>query len=159
MPWLCMGDFNEITSQSEKVGATSRHYKQMESFREAIEFFSFSVLITKGLMFTWSDNRRGNGFTKERIDRVMANSNWKHLFTNAFCYVLPALKSDHSPLHINMASSTISSKRKQFIFRYEVAWAVREDCSNNIKKRETKFQEGMMLPQPLAISLSIVKCL
>lgn len=32
MAWLCTGDFDEITCQSEKVGVAYRPYKQMESF-------------------------------------------------------------------------------------------------------------------------------
>lgn len=38
MPWLCMGDFNKIACQSEKVGASVRSYRQMEAFRDAIGY-------------------------------------------------------------------------------------------------------------------------
>jgi hypothetical protein len=36
LPWLCMGDFNEIMDNSEKVGGNPRSAKQMEGFREVI---------------------------------------------------------------------------------------------------------------------------
>lgn len=89
MPWICMGVFNEINCQSEKVGATSRSYKQMEVFREALEFCSLSDLLTKGQKSTWSNNRQGREFTKERLDRDVVNSEWQHMFPNSTFFVLP----------------------------------------------------------------------
>ena len=35
LPWLCMGDFNESVSDSEKLGGNLRSPKQMERFRDA----------------------------------------------------------------------------------------------------------------------------
>lgn len=37
VPWMCVGDFNEILEQSEKEGAVIRRESQMQSFREALE--------------------------------------------------------------------------------------------------------------------------
>ena len=36
MPWLVMGDFNEITSLDEKWGREGRSLAQMAAFREAM---------------------------------------------------------------------------------------------------------------------------
>lgn len=47
-----MGDFNEITCQSEKVGAALGPSKQMEDFHEAINYCSLHDLPTKGKKFT-----------------------------------------------------------------------------------------------------------
>lgn len=69
----------------------------MEAFREALEFCSLIEIHTKGLKFTWANNRRGMGFTKERLDRVVANLEWHQRFSDSNCLVLPALKSDQCP--------------------------------------------------------------
>lgn len=37
MTWLCAGDFDEILRQKEKVGASTRPYKQIKAFRQAVE--------------------------------------------------------------------------------------------------------------------------
>lgn len=37
IPWLCVGDFNEILKQSEKFGAARRLDKHIESFKIALE--------------------------------------------------------------------------------------------------------------------------
>lgn len=38
MPWLCIGDFNEIVCQSEKMGASVRPYRQMEAFQDVVGY-------------------------------------------------------------------------------------------------------------------------
>ncbi|XP_042964610.1 uncharacterized protein LOC122298825 [Carya illinoinensis] len=120
-PWLCIGDFNEILCQKEKVGAVPRPYKQMEDFREAIEFCLLDSIPTKGNRFTWSNNRSGRGFIKEKLDRALANVEWKTRFPNAICQVLTAMKSDHAPLNLQWEGPLSVRRYRQVIFRYEVA--------------------------------------
>ena len=44
MPWLCVGDFNEILCQEEKSGALLRRKSQMEQFRSALEICGLADL-------------------------------------------------------------------------------------------------------------------
>ncbi|XP_042939341.1 uncharacterized protein LOC122274362 [Carya illinoinensis] len=46
-PWLVCGDFNEITCQDEKMGGPPRPYNQMEKFREALDFCSLKMILTR----------------------------------------------------------------------------------------------------------------
>jgi len=41
IPWLCVGDFNEITKIEEKKGRAFRRERQMRDFREALYFCGF----------------------------------------------------------------------------------------------------------------------
>jgi len=53
-PWLCVGDFNEITRQSEKQGGqSSRPHNQIQSFRDALDECGFMDLEFVGFPFTW----------------------------------------------------------------------------------------------------------
>ena len=52
MPWLCMGDFNEITRQEEKLGGAWRPHNQMQSFRDVIDECGFMDLGYVGSKFT-----------------------------------------------------------------------------------------------------------
>ncbi|XP_042974753.1 uncharacterized protein LOC122306392 [Carya illinoinensis] len=140
--WMCIGDFNEITSQSEKMGALSRPYKQLEAFREAIEFCDLSALNTKVLKFTWSNKRSGRGFTKERLDRGLANEEWNMKFHNATCMVLPAIKSDHSPLVVSLVSMLLESNRTSSRFRFEAAWYLKTGCTGIIQDAWSKATRG-----------------
>ena len=41
LPWLCAGDFNEITRAHEKSGGRLRPSKQMEDFRDVLDECGF----------------------------------------------------------------------------------------------------------------------
>lgn len=72
-PWCIVGDFNEILVQAEKVWGRNRAVNQMETFRNAIEETIFFYLGCSGSIYTWSNKHADNSFTKERLDRVLAN--------------------------------------------------------------------------------------
>lgn len=101
-----MWDFNEITCQSEKCGYIPRPYKQMEIFKEALEFCDLSDVKAWGPSFTWSNNRTYEGFTKEMLDRVVANLEWHQLFSSFIVLVLLAIKSNHCSLHLVIFKSS-----------------------------------------------------
>ena len=54
LPWLCAGDFNEITKQSKKSGGRLRPSNQMQQFRETLDECGFMDLGYVGFPFTWS---------------------------------------------------------------------------------------------------------
>lgn len=51
-PWLCMGDYNEILQQNEKVGGDSRKFSQMESFRQVLQQTDLRDMGYRGPKFT-----------------------------------------------------------------------------------------------------------
>ncbi|XP_042983221.1 uncharacterized protein LOC122312630 [Carya illinoinensis] len=134
MAWLCARDFNEILHQKEKQGAASRPYKQIEDFRRAVKFCGLQELYSLGQCFTWSNNRRGREFTKERIDRAMVNKEWNELFSFGTCTVLAAVRSDHSPLWISKQKEGNAKRKRKVCFRYEVAWDLKEECKEIVEK-------------------------
>lgn len=101
----------------------------MESFRLALNVCSLQYLSTSCQRFTWSNNRYGREFTKERINRVMVNQEWQNWYSDASCIVLPVIKSDHSSLHINMIRLSKGMSKAQLVFRFEATWAANEDCT------------------------------
>lgn len=121
LQWFYIQDFNEITCQNEKVGVKLRPHKQMEIFQEAIAYCSLSDIPTHGQIFTWSNSRRGTGFSKERLDKVMTNLKRMELFPKTTCHSLLAMKSNHSPLLLILLSSKHTSSIKLIVFRYKVA--------------------------------------
>lgn len=66
--------------------------------------------------------------TKERIDRAMANKKVLDLLPGLCCNVLLAIKSDHFPLLITISSLDEERVKRPYIFKFEVAWDLREDC-------------------------------
>ncbi|XP_042956310.1 uncharacterized protein LOC122292152 [Carya illinoinensis] len=142
MAWLCCGDFNELLCQNEKQGGCPRPYKQMETFRHAIMDCSLNPIQTQGPFFTWSNNRKEDEFTKERLDRAMANNNWMHCFTESYCQVIPAIKSDHSPLLIHVENTASRRPCNTHLFRFEAAWNMKDGISNIIREAWVKVAVG-----------------
>ncbi|KAF5465302.1 hypothetical protein F2P56_015322 [Juglans regia] len=140
--WLCCGDFNEITCLNEKSGGGTRPYRQMEKFREVIMECSLKQFLTRGSKFTWSNNRRGRDFTKEKLDRGLANPSWLNRFNDSCCQVLPAMNSDHSPLLIRVSTKEVINQGKPFLFRFEAAWNLKAECSNIIKRAWNEMAMG-----------------
>jgi hypothetical protein len=52
LPWLCMGDFNEVLHASKQFGGAGRSESQMEGFREAVSFCGCTDLGFIGLPYT-----------------------------------------------------------------------------------------------------------
>ena len=103
LPWLFVGDFNEITRAHEKLGGRLRPSKQMEDFRDVLDECGFQDLGFSGNKFTWC-NGHGEGHTVwERLDRVVGTVEWMDLFPASKVVHLECASSDHKPLMIYLA--------------------------------------------------------
>lgn len=68
MPWMVIGDLNEIMYSS--------HF--MSAFRDAMEECNLSDLGYTGDRFTWH-----RGLIRERLDRAISNDKWNDMFPAA----------------------------------------------------------------------------
>ena len=95
-PWLCVGDFNEITRQSEKIGGRTRPHSQMQLFRDALDDCSFIDLGYVGFPYTW--HKHFADYTIfERLDRGLATAKWFTRFPGTKIHHLDVTTSDHKP--------------------------------------------------------------
>ncbi|XP_062158001.1 uncharacterized protein LOC133865598 [Alnus glutinosa] len=129
--WLCLGDFNEIADQTEKVGGRVRNEAQMRAFRATLSDCLLNDLGFRGSKFSWSNNRYSREFVKERLDRVLATVGWCAKFPEVEVQVMASCSSNHRPLWVSFTSPPIRIPR---IFRFEASWNVSEDCAEVIKK-------------------------
>lgn len=60
LPWVCLGDFNEILFTEEKQGWLDRLERQMQGFRDALDDCRFKDLGFSGFPFTWCNRRPGD---------------------------------------------------------------------------------------------------
>jgi hypothetical protein len=70
--WLCIGDFNSVVNQSEKIGGRPVSSSSNGPFRRFIDHFGMIDVGFAGNPFTWSNNRSGLENIKERLDRGLA---------------------------------------------------------------------------------------
>jgi hypothetical protein len=136
-PLMCVGDFNEIVSLSEKWGAVTRANGQMEAFRRALEDCQLFDQGFKGPKYTWSNGCIGGDYTRERLDRVVATSEWRAMFDAMEVQVMANRSSDHHPLFVNFNDTKIFGKRFFKPFRVEASWSVKEDFKDVVKSAWT----------------------
>ena len=120
VPWMVVGDLNEVRSQGEKTGGRvfrSTQCKDLNSFMDALCLVDLGF---DGNPFTWTNAREGTALIRERLDRALANHTWITQFSGTQVSHLPRTYSDHCPISINLNISISSSKN--YPFRCKEAW-------------------------------------
>jgi len=129
VPWLCIGDFNMILSQQDKMGGLPYASSSTDSFTGFVNLFGMIDLGFTGNPFTWSNHRDGHQLIRQRLDRGMASSQWIHLFPSYSILHLPASGSDHNPLLLETVHSDNTLARP---FKFEEFWSHHPDCYSTI---------------------------
>ncbi|XP_042952171.1 uncharacterized protein LOC122289257 [Carya illinoinensis] len=131
--WCVLGDFNEILAHDEKFGGKQRPERQMVRFREVLEEGGLFDLGWRGDKFTWSNKHEDETFTKERLDRAVANSKWMDNHTEGWVEMLVARCSDHRPILLNKSLRVGLGGRYKKLFRFETSWALDGNCEEIVK--------------------------
>ena len=134
LPWLCLGDFNEITSMKEKLGRARRSQRQIEEFREAINCCSFKDLGFCGLEYTWCNMQEGVHRRCLWLDKALATQDWINHYKDVRVHHLVESTSDHvAPLIFD----SFAMKKPQRRFQFEAMWTKREECKDIIMEAWT----------------------
>ncbi|GJU13353.1 reverse transcriptase [Tanacetum coccineum] len=129
-PLLVIGDFNLIGDSYDKQGGSmniSRHIEEFHSFILATQLFEIP---SKGLNYTWDNNRKDDASIRERIDRGFANGSLLHIFPHHTLTHYPLIGSDHAPL---LYRSCPEPKRQKRFFRFESMWTLENSCEEIIR--------------------------
>ncbi|RYR45945.1 hypothetical protein Ahy_A07g031714 [Arachis hypogaea] len=119
--WMSIGDFNEIAEEGEKKGGAEIDQHTCRRFRERINNCKLVDLGYVGSKYTWKGGQReGMDRVFKRLDRGLANAEWRREFMNARVEVLPRVNSDHHPLLAILNPSIPENKDKPF--RFEIMW-------------------------------------
>ncbi|KAI9187217.1 hypothetical protein LWI28_025643 [Acer negundo] len=159
MPWLCCGDFNEISSASEKKCGNAKMYSVLSAFHETLNFCEFRDLGFKGTPFTWWNRCGGNNAIFERLDIGLGTLSWCELFQNHSVRHLPYWGSDHRPLLIKFDSknrrwqSNYSSRPR--CFHMEELWTKFSNCKDIIS---SSWKETSRANEMSAIQEKLNKC-
>uniref|UniRef100_A0A453D6F8 Endonuclease/exonuclease/phosphatase domain-containing protein n=1 Tax=Aegilops tauschii subsp. strangulata TaxID=200361 RepID=A0A453D6F8_AEGTS len=128
LPWMCIGDFNEVLRREEQMGPNERDVSQMTGFREAIDLCGLDDLGYIGVAWTFEKKVAGGQYCRVRLDCALATASWSTLHPFATVRHLVAAKSDHSPIVLctdqDAASRRIAVDRP---FRFETMWERHED--------------------------------
>ena len=104
IPWLVLGDLNEILYSHEKEGGNARPQRYIQAFHHAIENYEIDDIGFIGDPFTWH-----RGAMCSRLDRGLANASWNQLHSNAALVHLQYNHSNHRPLLLDTEFYTTPS--------------------------------------------------
>jgi hypothetical protein len=102
-PWLCIGDFNFVLDQSEKLGGRPIASSSSYPFRNFIDQIGLIDLEFAGNPYNWCYNKQGLATIKERLDRSLASLSWIHLHPEFSILHLLACFSNHNPITLDTA--------------------------------------------------------
>ena len=75
LPWLIMGDLNEILFGHEKEGGNPRPRQFMKVFHDTLDDCNLHDIGSIGDNFTWH-----RGAMRESLDRAMGAASWSQLY-------------------------------------------------------------------------------
>ena len=78
---MVAGDFNAISSVSEKLGGRPQNLVSLEEFNTMINDCGIIDCGYEGSKYTRSNNQEGGGFVWARLDRVFTNPAWADVFS------------------------------------------------------------------------------
>ncbi|GAU42583.1 hypothetical protein TSUD_302990 [Trifolium subterraneum] len=122
-PWLLLGDFNEIRSCTEVVGGDFI-ISRANSFSHMMDNCSVMDLDTIGGFFTWRRNTRFGGHLRKKLDRCLADVDWRMTFPDSLAELLPTHDSDHNPI---LVSCMKANSRRPKSFHFQAAWLSHPD--------------------------------
>ncbi|XP_019199918.1 PREDICTED: uncharacterized protein LOC109193531 [Ipomoea nil] len=139
LPWVALGDFNDLLYQREKRGGNPHPVSLLRGFGDTVYNFGLVQLPMRGHQFTWEKGKGTDRWMEERLDKVLVSTRWTTLHTEAWVENILTRKSDHSTLFLN--TDIVRGRRhggpKQFCF--EMAWVHDDGCRGVV---ETAWQDS-----------------
>ncbi|XP_021715284.1 uncharacterized protein LOC110683247 [Chenopodium quinoa] len=125
LPILMFRDFNERD--------VIRGERQIDVFREAIDYCECRDLGFRGNVYTWQRGTSIKTSVCERLDRFIASNGWCSLFPDFEVLHLPSRHSDHVPILLKCGESEVRRANEKN-FRFKALWLSKEECGQVVSK-------------------------
>lgn len=132
---MFVGDFNQTLGPTDKLGPPSSYIPGATCFQQLLNDLDLYEIPSFGPHFTWTNNRKGNDCTFERLDRSFCNGEWSVLDLNISVTNLPIHGSDHSPILLFTSKVGFLKRRR---FKFKQFWTTYEHCRSIV---HTSWQE------------------
>ncbi|CAM8880738.1 unnamed protein product [Rhodiola kirilowii] len=155
-PWIVLGDFNEVLCDEEVCRIRPRQLWHMNNFRGHMEDCGLSDMGFRGFLFTFTNHREGDREVRARLDRAVANGEWRNLHPKAEVRHLHLHTSDHQAIIVNTMGECEIKKKE--LFRFEAMWLDHpglEDLMKNFWEERSDAQYSW--PTKLKFCRSILK--
>lgn len=155
LPWLCIGDYNEILCNSEKLGGQFRPERQMDRFREVVDVCQFRDSGFLGARYTWSRHFENGDSVWARLDCALANEEWMRKFANAKVVHISSIESDHCMLCLQWGRDTSLRMRQGKLFRFEAMWLRDPSCPKVVSEA---WERGLSFHRDFPIQNCLQAC-
>ena len=133
LPWMSIGNYNEILSFEEKQGRISKAYAPMIAFRSTLLHCGLIDVGFHGNIFIRNNGRSGDAFIQERIDKACANGAWRELFLRSWVVHLSTSYLNHIPILLFIHMAREVGRRQIILHRFEEKWASHPKCGSIIE--------------------------
>ena len=121
LPYLIRSDFN-IMRRSEDKSSGVFDFKWPKLFNDVIESLDLKEIVMSGHQYTWAVP--GDNPIFEKLDRVLASTDWEDKFPLSIVEPRDRDISDHTSLVLNTGASTHSTNQRPF--KFERGWLIRD---------------------------------
>ncbi|XP_062028884.1 uncharacterized protein LOC133744870 [Rosa rugosa] len=143
LPWVVVGDFNELLHAQEKEGGDVRREGQMQLFRDALTHSELVDLGFFGAPFTW----KVPGM-RCPLDRGVAMTSWLDIFPAARVDHLSPIHGDHIPILLGVWQRPMQAvARRRRLFRFESHWTQNEGSMGAVRAGWECRSEGFPMFQ------------
>ena len=122
IPWVCLGDFNEILSSNERNGRIPKPLWPIQDFQTTLLHYGLVDLGFQGYRYTWRNRRHGNDFVEQWLERVYASEDWRELYPQAKVLHTTAAYSDHNPILLTTEPTILCHHRKTKLHHFKEKW-------------------------------------
>ncbi|XP_019158174.1 PREDICTED: uncharacterized protein LOC109154890 [Ipomoea nil] len=81
LPWVALGDFNDLLYQREKKGGNPHPDSLLRGFGDAVYNCGLVQLPMRGHQFTWEKGKGTDRWMEERLDKVLVSTRWTTMHT------------------------------------------------------------------------------
>ncbi|GER55597.1 non-ltr retroelement reverse transcriptase [Striga asiatica] len=142
--WLIAGDWNDIVDNEEKRGGVRRRNSSFVGFQEFIINMQMQEVAQLGSFFTWGNNREGDGYVEERLDKIFVSFEWGVKFPNMVASNFYRSTSDHNVL---LFDTDKQLERRHKRFQFSSQWANMEGVQDAVKDGWQVEVEGSAMYQ------------
>ncbi|XP_074289141.1 uncharacterized protein LOC141614281 [Silene latifolia] len=132
LPWVCIGDFNEIMYSTEMKGG-SRPQWQMNNFRNALDDCGLRCIAWEGYNFSFDNGQAGEANRQSMLDRAVCTGEWTDLFPFARLHYLARDWSDHAPIKLFLNMREMGDRRERG-FKFEQIWVGEEGSGDAVSR-------------------------
>ncbi|XP_019196000.1 PREDICTED: uncharacterized protein LOC109189827 [Ipomoea nil] len=128
LPWVVIGDFNDLLFQSEKRGNNPHPENLLRGFGETLDLCGVLQLPMEGYPYTWERGEGTEDWVEEKLDTAVATMEWRELLVEAKTVNILTRKSDHSAIFLSISNPMGFGGGGRRAFRFEMAWFLDSGC-------------------------------